>query len=229
MDLPPPRRLQPVAKPLRIKESWVAALPDHAKALGVQLLCSGGSGALARTAVAPLERIKVCGGVSRGYAGPSIGTRPGQPRKAPRSTPGRACGPQRPADHELVPWLSLACVKDVDCLLYSLLLPAVGRSLGRGCGAGSLQSLLLCACANPIPWRLFLPLCAALPTQILRQVQHMAALDNAVRYNGLRDALWRIPQREGGLRASLTSGPAAATAPQLTTRQLAPFSNYSSA
>lgn len=41
------------------KEPWTAALYDQLRLFSVQLLCSGGSGALAKTAVAPLERIKI--------------------------------------------------------------------------------------------------------------------------------------------------------------------------
>ena len=44
---------------IAFKEPWTAALYDQLRLFSVQLLCSGGSGALAKTAVAPLERIKV--------------------------------------------------------------------------------------------------------------------------------------------------------------------------
>ncbi|KAG2487872.1 hypothetical protein HYH03_013585 [Edaphochlamys debaryana] len=46
-------------KPLVYKEHWTAALADQAQLFSVQLVCSGGSGAVARTVVAPLERIKI--------------------------------------------------------------------------------------------------------------------------------------------------------------------------
>lgn len=44
----------------RYQEPWTAALFDNARALSLQLVCAGGSGAIAKTAVAPLERVKVC-------------------------------------------------------------------------------------------------------------------------------------------------------------------------
>ncbi|GLI65280.1 hypothetical protein VaNZ11_008772, partial [Volvox africanus] len=85
---------RPPGKPLVFKEHWTAALSDQMRLFTVQLVCSGGSSAIAKSVVAPLERIK-----------------------------------------------------------------------------------------------------------ILRQVQHMAAVDSAVRYNDIRDALRRLPAREGGVLA----------------------------
>ncbi len=41
------------------REPWSATLLDQAKLFASHLLCVAGSGALAKTAVAPLERIKV--------------------------------------------------------------------------------------------------------------------------------------------------------------------------
>lgn len=41
------------------QESWAAAFLDNARQFSVQLVCAGGSGAMAKTAVAPLERAKV--------------------------------------------------------------------------------------------------------------------------------------------------------------------------
>jgi len=41
------------------QESWAATLLDNARQFGTQLACAGGSGAIAKTAVAPLERAKV--------------------------------------------------------------------------------------------------------------------------------------------------------------------------
>lgn len=42
------------------KEPWTASLWDSMQRFSVQLASAGGSGALAKTAVAPLERVKVC-------------------------------------------------------------------------------------------------------------------------------------------------------------------------
>ncbi|GIL56625.1 hypothetical protein Vafri_11963 [Volvox africanus] len=89
-----PSTARPPGKPLVFKEHWTAALSDQMRLFTVQLVCSGGSSAIAKSVVAPLERIK-----------------------------------------------------------------------------------------------------------ILRQVQHMAAIDSAVRYIGIRDALRRLPAREGGVLA----------------------------
>ncbi|KIY92022.1 hypothetical protein MNEG_15940, partial [Monoraphidium neglectum] len=40
------------------QDAWAAALFDNARQFGVQLVCAGGSGAIAKTMVAPLERAK---------------------------------------------------------------------------------------------------------------------------------------------------------------------------
>jgi hypothetical protein len=45
----------------RIKEPWTALALDNLRGFSVQLACAGGSGAIAKTAVAPLERAKVRG------------------------------------------------------------------------------------------------------------------------------------------------------------------------
>ncbi|KAG2432586.1 hypothetical protein HXX76_008930 [Chlamydomonas incerta] len=50
---------RPPGKPLVIKENWTAALSDQLRLFSVQLICSGGSSAIAKTMVAPLERIKI--------------------------------------------------------------------------------------------------------------------------------------------------------------------------
>ncbi|KAG2454149.1 hypothetical protein HYH02_001185 [Chlamydomonas schloesseri] len=50
---------RPPGKPLVIKENWTAALSDQLRLFSVQLVCSGGSSAIAKTMVAPLERIKI--------------------------------------------------------------------------------------------------------------------------------------------------------------------------
>ena len=42
------------------KEPWTASLWDGLQRFSVQLASAGGSGALAKTAFAPLERVKVC-------------------------------------------------------------------------------------------------------------------------------------------------------------------------
>lgn len=41
------------------KEPWTATYFDNLKLFSVQLACAGGSSAIAKTAVAPLERVKV--------------------------------------------------------------------------------------------------------------------------------------------------------------------------
>lgn len=51
------------------KQPWTASLYDQLRLFSVQLLCSGGSGALAKTAVAPLERIKASRGGGPGCDG----------------------------------------------------------------------------------------------------------------------------------------------------------------
>ena len=40
------------------KEPWTATYFDNLKLFSVQLACAGGSSAIAKTAVAPLERVK---------------------------------------------------------------------------------------------------------------------------------------------------------------------------
>ena len=42
------------------QEPWSAVLWDALRLFSLHALCLGGSGALAKTAVAPLDRIKVC-------------------------------------------------------------------------------------------------------------------------------------------------------------------------
>jgi hypothetical protein len=49
----------PPLNPAWNQESWAATFLDNARQFGVQLVCAGGSGAIAKTAVAPLERAKV--------------------------------------------------------------------------------------------------------------------------------------------------------------------------
>jgi hypothetical protein len=59
-ELPFP--IEPTAAPTyRFKEPWTATLVDNLRSFGIQLVCAGGSGAIAKTAVAPLERVKVKG------------------------------------------------------------------------------------------------------------------------------------------------------------------------
>ena len=41
-------------------EPWTATYFDNLKLFSVQLACAGGSSAIAKTAVAPLERVKAC-------------------------------------------------------------------------------------------------------------------------------------------------------------------------
>ena len=41
------------------KEPWTATIWDHLGLFSLQLASAGGSGAIAKTAVAPLERVKV--------------------------------------------------------------------------------------------------------------------------------------------------------------------------
>ena len=54
--------IEPTAAPTyRFKEPWTATLVDNVRSFGIQLVCAGGSGAIAKTAVAPLERVKVSG------------------------------------------------------------------------------------------------------------------------------------------------------------------------
>lgn len=43
----------------RFKEPWTSLALDNLRGFSVQLACAGGSGAIAKTAVAPLERVKV--------------------------------------------------------------------------------------------------------------------------------------------------------------------------
>lgn len=43
----------------RFKEPWTSLVVDNVRGFSVQLACAGGSGAIAKTAVAPLERVKV--------------------------------------------------------------------------------------------------------------------------------------------------------------------------
>lgn len=54
-----PFPLEPTPTTYRFKEPWTATLADNVRALGIQMVCAGGSGAIAKTAVAPLERVKV--------------------------------------------------------------------------------------------------------------------------------------------------------------------------
>ena len=41
------------------RQPWTATIWDYLTEFSVQLLVAGGSGAIAKTAVAPLERVKV--------------------------------------------------------------------------------------------------------------------------------------------------------------------------
>ncbi|KAF8055733.1 cation/proton exchanger 4 [Scenedesmus sp. PABB004] len=43
----------------RMREPWTALALDNLRGFSVQLACAGGSGAIAKTAVAPLERVKI--------------------------------------------------------------------------------------------------------------------------------------------------------------------------
>lgn len=43
----------------RFKEPWTSLVVDNVRGFSVQLACAGGSGAIAKTAVAPLERVKI--------------------------------------------------------------------------------------------------------------------------------------------------------------------------
>lgn len=43
----------------RFKEPWTSLAIDNLRGFSVQLACAGGSGAIAKTVVAPLERVKV--------------------------------------------------------------------------------------------------------------------------------------------------------------------------
>lgn len=43
----------------KFKQHWGPAFLDNMWRFSIQLVCAGGSGALAKTAVAPLERVKV--------------------------------------------------------------------------------------------------------------------------------------------------------------------------
>lgn len=43
----------------RFKEPWTSLALDNLRGFSIQLACAGGSGAIAKTAVAPLERVKV--------------------------------------------------------------------------------------------------------------------------------------------------------------------------
>lgn len=49
------------------QESWAVNFLENTRQFGVQLICAGGSGAIAKTAVAPLERAKVGGRSSAVY------------------------------------------------------------------------------------------------------------------------------------------------------------------
>lgn len=49
----------------RFKQHWGPAFLDTLWSFSIQLVCAGGSGAIAKTAVAPLERVKVRGRAGR--------------------------------------------------------------------------------------------------------------------------------------------------------------------
>lgn len=52
--------LEPAAQHhYKFKEPWTVLALDSIQGFLVQLACAGGSGAIAKTAVAPLERVKV--------------------------------------------------------------------------------------------------------------------------------------------------------------------------
>lgn len=51
---------EPASQPhYRFKEPWTVLALDNIQGFLIQLACAGGSGAIAKTAVAPLERVKV--------------------------------------------------------------------------------------------------------------------------------------------------------------------------
>ena len=59
---PPDAGFAPGADPrtnYRFKEPWTVLALDNLRGFALQLACAGGSGAIAKTAVAPLERVKV--------------------------------------------------------------------------------------------------------------------------------------------------------------------------
>lgn len=53
--------IDPTSHPHRFKEPWTDLALDNLQGFLIQLVCAGGSGAIAKTAVAPLERVKVIG------------------------------------------------------------------------------------------------------------------------------------------------------------------------
>eukprot|EP00877_Chromochloris_zofingiensis_P005931 jgi/Chrzof1/1591/Cz10g13190.t1 len=70
---PPDTLYTPDSSPdpsIKFKEPWTVSVVDNLRSFGTQLVCAGGSGAIAKTAVAPLERIKILLQVQRMSAVP---------------------------------------------------------------------------------------------------------------------------------------------------------------
>ena len=67
LHLSPPSRCRHGGLP-SANEPWTAIVGDAMRLFSLHALCLGGSGALAKTAVAPLERIKVSPGQAESYA-----------------------------------------------------------------------------------------------------------------------------------------------------------------
>ena len=68
---------------IRFKSHWGPEFLDTAWRFSIQLTCAGGSGALAKTAVAPLERVKVCGALTPSSPSPASHMPPASPPMRP--------------------------------------------------------------------------------------------------------------------------------------------------
>jgi hypothetical protein len=173
----------PPLTPAWNQESWAAVLLENARQFGVQLVCAGGSGAIAKTAVAPLERAKV---------------RPAAGGAAALLTPGACrcrggCSKGHCPQQQLAPTACGHGCRPGAAKLFACRL-RVGRRphAPRRGGGGPAPPPPPPPSHRPPP---------PPPKQILAQVHPMgaaAAGGPGRSYKGPWDALWRMRRAEGG-------------------------------
>lgn len=169
---------------------------DNIRGFLIQLACAGGSGAIAKTAVAPLERVKVSCSSRFGKevwwdnrsTAPVLPVLPGNNsgRMQAASQQQQQTATQLQQKH-LKPPAQVACIDPRPCQTNN-------------------------HCHMPPAHLANFPA----PDQILLQVQQMSSIPKHQQYKGLFDALRRIPHREGGIQvrpACIASNPPTHTGP----------------